>query len=171
MAAALPAMMVAGTAISAIGALNAGNADAAAAERNAQMNARAAGISLQQGEAAAVQQGQINYRRLSGIKAAVGASGLTMDGSPLDILESSAAQAELDTQNIRYNARLKSLGFGENADMDRDRAQSARKGGIFQAAATSLVGGARAYGMRGTGTPVPGLRSDDYFAGADMAVG
>lgn len=146
--------MIAGTAISAVGAISSGRANADAARYNAQIAQQNAGIALQQGEADVIQQGKLNYRRLSGIKAAVGASGLTMEGSPLDVLESSAAEAELDTQNIRYNASLKALGFNTSAGMDRSRAANAEREGLYRAAATSILGGAQAYGRRGTGTPL-----------------
>lgn len=167
MAAALPFIMAAGTTIAAIGTIQAGQAAKAAASRNAAVNERSALIARQQGEAAVKQQERMNVLRLGSATAAIGASGVRMEGSPLDFLESAAQQAELDVQNIRYSTELKALGFNENAEMDRERGSQAYRNSLWSAASTSLIGGSRAYGMRGAGTPVP----VDSFAGADMSIG
>jgi hypothetical protein len=73
-------VMIVGTAIGATGSLASAANGANAARYNAQVNDQNATIARQQGEVDAFQQEQLGYRKLSGIKAAVGASGLRMEG-------------------------------------------------------------------------------------------
>lgn len=156
MAAALPFLQIAGTVMSVIGALNQASAKSSAADYNAAMAERNATIARQQGEADMLQAQRVNAMRLGSIKAGYGSSGLTLEGSPLDVLESSAAQAKLDEQNIMYGANLRAQGFSESANLYRSQASQARSGGLFDAAGKAILGGARAYeSWRGTGTPVP----------------
>lgn len=152
-----PAMAVS-AGLNAFGSLAKGRSDANAANYNAGLNDLNAGIALQQGESDAVQAGRLNFMRLSAARAAYGASGVTSEGSPLDVLESVASQGELDVQNIRYKAKLKSLGYSTSAGLDRMRADTAETQALFGAAASSLRGGAYAASMgggtRGAGTPI-----------------
>jgi hypothetical protein len=157
-------VMIVGTAVGAVGSLQSAQASANAARYNAQINDQNAVVAQSQGKADAFQQEQIGYRSLSAIRAATGASGLQMTGSPLDVLSSSASQAELDVQKVKYNASLKALGYTNNAALDRNRAKNAEISGLFGAASTSLIGGSRAAGMRaiGAGTPIPVNLGDNY---------
>lgn len=169
----IPAIVaVVGTAIAVDGQRQAARAAGQAASQNEAFNAENAKIALEQGEMDVVQQREVNYRRLSGVRAAVGASGIAMDGSALDVLESSAANAEHDIQTIRYNASMKARGYYNSADLDHQRATSAREEGMYRAASSALIGGSRAYAMApsGVGTPVPGLQTGstaqpDFSAG------
>lgn len=153
----LTMLMVAATAVTAVGAISSGMAASDAAERNAAINARNAEIATQQGNADAAQQKRINELRMGSIRAGYGASGVGAEGSPLDVLASSAAQGELDVQNIKYNASLKSMGYTDNAGADQARASGAMSSGIYNAAGIALSGGTKAYGMytSGTGTKIP----------------
>lgn len=169
MAAALPFIAAAGVGLSILGANKAARAQANAAQKNEAFDQANAQVALQQGELDVTQQRQVNYRRLSGIRAATGASGIAMDGSALDVLESSAANAELDVQNIRYNAALKAKGYYNSADLDHARIGAARAEGMYRSASSALIGGAHVYGMTGVGTPVPGLVSNNYVGDLPLA--
>ncbi|MES2348491.1 MAG: hypothetical protein V4641_13090 [Pseudomonadota bacterium] len=163
---------VAGTVMTVVGAMNQGTQQQAtyvqaaqASTFNSQVAEQNATVATSQGEADAVQQRRVNELRMGTIRASYGASGLTMEGSPIDVLSSSAAQAELDVQNIKYNAALKAQGYTNNATLDNMRAEgasaaagSASSNGMFGAAAAGLSGGVKAFNMfKGTGTPIGGL--------------
>jgi hypothetical protein len=141
-----------------VGAISQGNAASDAANHNAQMNQQNAQIATQQGEAQALQQRRINELRMGTIRAGYGASGVIGgEGSPLDVLSSSAEQAELDVQNIKYNAGLKAMGYGNSAALDQSRADGASSGGLYTAASKAILGGAKAFDTfsQGSGQQFP----------------
>ena len=115
-----------GTGLGAIGAIRGGQADAGAATYNAEMARRDASSK----EAAQRVQHQ---RQLSNIRASVGKSGATMEGTPLMVLAESAANAEIDALNTRYNGTAES-------NLQMSRAKNARTAGSLRAG-TSLLSG------------------------------
>lgn len=154
----LTVLQIAGTAMSVVGALSGASSASSAAKYNAQLNQQNAQIATQQGDAQAIQQRRLDEMRMGTIRAGYGASGVVGgEGSPLDVLSSSAAQAELDTQNVIYNSRLKAMGYTNNAILDQSRAAAASSKGLYGAASAALIGGTKAYGMytAGTGTQIP----------------
>lgn len=172
MAAALPFLQIAGTVMSVVGALNQSSARAEAADYNAAVSERNAGIARQQGAAEAEQTRRMNALRIGSIKAGYAASGVQQEGSVLDVLESSVSQAKLEEQNVMYNAELRAMGFSDSAALSRSQASSARSSGLYDAAGKAILGGAKAYDMfnnkpdgakaydtsnnkPGAGTPIP----------------
>ncbi len=141
--------------IGAMGAIQAANAQATAAEYNARIQERNAVIAdqnrkqaLDTAEIAASDKRRENRRVLASMRAAYGTSGLEMAGSPLDVLEDTALEQELDTQRIMYEGRLRAregaiqmLGLREDAALSRMEGRSARTAGYI-AAAGSLASGA-----------------------------
>lgn len=178
--------VVAASALSAAGALASANAASAqadaqakaaayqqqVAERDKQIADQNRVLALQQGEIAADDQRRENRRQLSAIRAAYGASGLTLEGSPLAVLEDSAFETELDAQRASYEGRVKAresavqmLGLqdqsvlsGLEAASARSRAKSAMTIGYLNAGA-SLVSGAANYAyMQRIGASSTGLQ-------------
>ena len=123
-----------------IGALSQASNASDAANYNAQVATQNAQIVTQQGQADAIQQSRENYLKLSSIQAQQSQNGAGGSGSSLDVLGASAAQAELDVQNIRYNASLRALGYTNNANLDKSQASNAITTGLFSAAANGLSG-------------------------------
>lgn len=115
-----------GTAVSALGALRGGQAEAGAANYNAEMARRDASA-----KETAQRVGQ--QRQLSSIRSSVGKSGATMEGTPLMVLAESAANAEIDALNTRYT------GIAES-NLYSSRAKNARSAGNIRAG-TSLLSG------------------------------
>src|SRR3954468_14168830 len=112
MAAAIPFVIAASAAISAIGAICQGQAAKAAADYNATINTQNAQISRQESIDLARQNDRETYLRLGAIRAAQGhAGGDAGQGSVLDIIGDQAAQSELEKQNILYRGELKARGF------------------------------------------------------------
>lgn len=150
-----------GTAINSYGEAETGIANRNAGNFNAAVDERNATLATQQGDAEALMEARRGEKRLGAMRANYGASGVTVEGSAMDVLENSASDAKLNEQNIKYNAHLKSIGFSENAILDRYRAHYMLTASQYAASGTLLSGGAKAYEQRDrstpdTGTPVSG---------------
>ena len=145
---------VASGVIGAVGAIQSANAQAAAAEYNARVQERNAIIAdqnrkqdIETAEIAASDKRRENRRVLASMRAAYGTSGLEMAGSPLDVLEDTALEQELDAQRISYEGRVRGregaiqmLGLREGANLSRMEGRAAKTAGYIGAAG-SLVSG------------------------------
>lgn len=139
MAAAIPFVMVAGAAISAMGAIQSGKAESTAALYNARQNEINAGLSEQQANADAARFG-VQYRRHEGAMiAGFGASGLSAEGTE-SVLADSASNARLDEETIKYKGRLRAMGFYNSATLDRFAAKTAVDQSHLKAASALLTG-------------------------------
>jgi hypothetical protein len=158
MAAALPALQIAGTIFAAYGAIRQGEAQSSAAKFNAQVAQQNADAAAQQGDAAQQQQRRDAMRKLGLLQANFGASGLDPStGSPLDVFADSVANATLDNQTVKYNYQMKALGYQNSASLDSAEADNATTSGYLSAAGTLLGGAGKAYQTyKGTGMPVGG---------------
>lgn len=137
---AIGAMVVASTAVTAIGAITQGNAAAGAAGANAEAMRRAADLEQQQGLLAADRQrrqGQIDRGKSLAVLAASGID--PTQGSPLDLLSEQAKENEFQAEQIKFQ-------HDQNA-------WRLRMGGVAQD-----VSGAAAL-ARGTGTAIGTLAS------------
>jgi hypothetical protein len=113
-----------GTAMSAAGALSQGKA----AQSSANYNAQYALIESQSRETAQRAQAA---RQLGTMRAAIGKSGATSEGTPLLVLAESAANAEIDALNTRYTGQ-------RQANLYRAQGANARSQG-YLTAGTSLL--------------------------------
>lgn len=82
---------------------------------------------------------------LSTQKAQLGRSGISLEGSPLLILEETVAQGELDALAIRYGGDIEASRSRSAANLSRMQGKSAITSGYVQAGSTLLSGGSRAY--------------------------
>lgn len=143
-----PVLMVAGTAMSVLGQLQQAQTARAVGRYNQQLSERNAAIARDQTAAEIIRQ-QRTARRVQGAaRAAYGASGVTMEGSPLDVLEDNATQAELDTLTLRYRGELRAQGYEQEGAMARFRGDQQARAGRMAAAGTLLS----SYGQRGAPT-------------------
>ena len=140
MAVAIPFIMIAGAAISAYGAIQSAQAQKAASQYNAALNERNATIATQQAEADVQMHRRQVAQQEGAIIAGYGASGVTLEGSPLDVLAMSETQAALDEKTIRYRANLKAMGYHDNATLDRMAGKTAEQQGYLNAASQFLTG-------------------------------
>lgn len=135
---------VAGTAISAIGAIRQGQAASNAANYNAGMARMNADIAESQSVAASAALKRDTARKQGAAIAAYGASGVqASEGSAMEVLADSARSAALDDLTLKYNYKLKGLGFLAQAELDRANASSSRTSSYFNAAGSMLNGGSR----------------------------
>lgn len=146
MAAAIPFLQIAGTVMSVVGALSQGQASADASNYNRAINERNATVATQQAAADEARQRRENLLRAGNLRAGYGASGVTVDGSPLDVLEMAATNGELDAQSIRYKGNLRAMGYNDTATLDGMAADNAKTSSYYKASSELLAGGAKAYG-------------------------
>lgn len=140
-----------GGVIQAGGALRQGEARYQAAEFNARVaedNARIAKLQSAEEERRLRVQSR---KELGRARASISASGVQLEGSPLEVLQESAANAELDALAIRHRGDLTQQAFRREAAIERFRGQNARLNSRFQAAGLLLgaggsIGGAFAGG-------------------------
>lgn len=132
-----------GGVISAFGAYLSGQAE----ERAQRMNAEIARDNADQ----AILKAQDDARRLrlngakvlGDMRAAYGASGVTMEGSPLEVMKQSAANVELDALNALYMGEEKARAFRNEARMSEYRGDFASTAGKFGAASSLLSSAAQ----------------------------
>jgi hypothetical protein len=139
------ALGLAGTAFQALGAISQGNAARAAGDYNAALYERNAQIAEQNAKVQEDRQRRLSAMRAGANRAAVGASGVSLEGSPLDILESNAAQEEMDALMIRWNAQNEATGLRASGALQRAQGLNAQRQGWMSAGSAILLGGARAY--------------------------
>lgn len=134
------ALAVVSGVVSAIGAVTQANAAADASDYNAAVNERNAQIAKNKGVAEEAAKRRETRRVLGKSRAAIGASGLQAVGTPLAVLEETAAMGELDALTIRDNANKNQESYKMDANLDRMRAKAERQKGMFGAAG-ALLGG------------------------------
>lgn len=150
---AAPYLIGGASVVQAVGSIRSGNAAAAAANYNANLADQNARIALQTSAEATRQQRVRNYKALGAIRANVSASGVTLDGSPLDVLEESARTAEMDALTTQYQGQLQAWGYQNSADLYRQNARQAVTGGYWGAASALLKGGAGFAALQAGATP------------------
>jgi hypothetical protein len=133
-------MMVISTAVGAAGAVQSANAQKSAANYNAKIAEQNAVIAQQQTDADLAQQRRSSSKALGDMRAAFSASGVTWEGSPLDVLEDSVRQSELERQNIQYQGELRKRGYANDARLERARGQNAQTAGYMSATSTIFSG-------------------------------
>jgi hypothetical protein len=136
-----------GAGLSAVSALSQGAAANSAAKYNAALYERNARITEQNAQMQEDRQRRLAAMRAGANRAAIGASGITAEGSALDLLESNAAQEELDALMIRWNGQTAAGDLRANAQLQRSAGRTAMFNGFAGAGSALLLGGTRAAGM------------------------
>ena len=156
--AALPLVLtLASTAMAASSQMKQAQAEQQAAQYNQQVAQQNVNIAASEGAAASALQQQQTEREIGAATAAYGAAGVQEGtGSAADVLEQSARNATLNNLTLKYNYRLKGLGYTNLANLDSAAGQNEAQAGTTGAAAALLGGATKAYTQFGGGTPVPG---------------
>lgn len=149
-------LAIGSAAVSAYGAVRAGQAQSAQAKYSSRLAQQNADAARQQGAAAAAAQHRDAIRKLGLMQANYGASGVDQStGSPLEVFSDAVGQSTLDNLNTKYNYQLKALGYQNSATLDSMAASEATTSGYLSAAGSLLGAASDAYGRnRGGGTPV-----------------
>lgn len=123
-----------------------GKATAQALEHNAELKERNAN-QIDRATAEDERRLRIQNRRvIGGMRADYGASGITLEGSAMDVLEESAAAAEHDALNLRLGGLRKAESAREDAMFDRKKAAYIRKATKFSASKAIFGAGKSALG-------------------------
>ena len=174
-------------AVSAAGAIEQGNAEAASANYNAtlagfnsQQSLRNAALATEQGNAQAAMKGRQTRADFGAEKARAGGAGLDVNtGSPVDVQTSTAELGHLDASTLRSNAakeaygfQVQSTNFQNEGELDRFSAKQAKTAGEFKAVSSLVNSGSTAmsqyhqYKMT-TGLDAGGSSGDSNFDMSD----
>lgn len=132
---------VVGAGVSAIGAINAGNEQAAADRTNAAIQRQNATIQTAQAQSQSEIDKRQTEEQLGTIAAQAGASGIVAGvGSPLDVMSDQAATGELTRQLDLYRGTVAASGNLTQANLFGQQASAAQQGALYQAGGTILTG-------------------------------
>lgn len=161
------ALMVASAAASAYGAIQAGNAQKAAADRQAQIDRQNADLASQDRinaiKTAQLKQEDLNRSnrvQLAAIRNAYGNSGIDLAGSPLDVLADTSTSMALDSARVGYEGEVQGrskaiqiLGLQNDANTAEAAGRQAQTAGYITAGTDLLSGAAKAasFGASGGG--------------------
>jgi len=126
--------------VSAVSMISQASQQKASAKYNQQVAENQAISARQQAAANAETQKRSAAKKIGSMQAAYGASGVSIEGSALDILEESARNAEMDRQNIIYGGELRAVGSEGTAILEGSRASNAMSSGYLSAAGSLFKG-------------------------------
>jgi hypothetical protein len=133
----------AGTAVSAVGQVKAGNAAKNVGEYNASVDEQNAQNSLADATTSEAQQRVRDSHVIAAGRAIAGASGVDVNsGSPLDVQAENQKQAEMNALNIRRSGQTRAQAFIADAQSQRMQGKNAQAASMYGAAGTILTGGA-----------------------------
>lgn len=135
-----------GAAVSVVSAIGSGMAQRDSAKYNAQVAENNAIAARQQATANAEAQQRDARLRIGQMEANYASSGVSLEGSPLEILEQSARNSEMDRLTILYGGELRAGNYGAEAQLNKSRASSAMTSGFIRAG-SELMSGAARYGQ------------------------
>ena len=134
-------IMAIGTGMQAYGQRQEGQAADTAAEYNQQVLEREAQAKEQKSLIESRRQAGEASRKMSSLRAGLGASGVaTGVGAPLEILSAQAQESELENLMIGYEGQTEAAGLREQGKMARWEGKQAKKAGAIGAGATLLSG-------------------------------
>ena len=137
--------------LGAVGAIHQAQAEASAANYNSAVANQNAEQAIAQAAEEERRTRVIARKQIGAARAAYGASGVSLEGSPLDVLGEMAATAEMDALTVRHAGRVRAAGYMNEARLDKFRAKTARTGAYFGASGALLGGGAKAASYSGGG--------------------
>jgi hypothetical protein len=120
------ALGIVGAVVGAVGQFMSMQAAANAAEYNAKVAERNAAAVRAQTGADADDKRRSNRRVISSMRAAYGANGFEMAGSPLDVMSDTVQEQEYDVAKLKYAGELKAIGYTQQADLYSMEADNAR---------------------------------------------
>jgi hypothetical protein len=137
----------------AAGALEQGQQESQLYNYNAQVQTNNANLALRSAALNAQKQSVAATRAIGASKAAYGASGVTGDsGSVMSVMASSAANAELDRQNILYGGQVKAINYENQASLDQVAGNNALNASYFNAIGSMFGGVSQSIGNSSGGS-------------------
>lgn len=153
MAVAVPILMAAGAAVSIYGTLRQGQQNQQTDQFNADLAFHNAQLARDQAT-----QDEMRYRiaaskQIGHTEASIGASGITGEGSGMDILRESVRNSELDAQAIHRQGEQKYQSYINQSTGYQMQGSAAGTQALLSASGTLLSGGAKAASALPSGTP------------------
>lgn len=134
------AIGIIGGVVSAIGAIAGAQAQANAANAQAAAYQRQAALERQQAAFNADQQESKAIRLISKQRAGFLAAGVSIMGTPMDVIEDTTRETDLDVQAIKYNGEIKAQNFEMQAAAFKAKADAAQTAGFFGAISPLIKG-------------------------------
>lgn len=159
MEAAVIGLYSAGIGMQAGGAYQAGEAQAAWLNYDAALAAREAGITKKKTSYEVAQFRRQGEKFKAEQRATVGASGVRLEGSPLEVLAETASEIERDALMMRYAGRVQEQKYQMESKQFKTQAKYARKAGTLKAVST-LLSGAGTLGLYGYQKGKPALSNE-----------
>jgi hypothetical protein len=116
----------------------------------------------QEAAAAADRQQRQSAKTIGTMQATYAASGVGLEGSPLEVLEESARNAELDRLTILWNGEGRAQGYQNTAELERSRGKNAMASGYLSAAGSVVKGFAMSGGGNSGASTASTTSSDAY---------
>ena len=135
------------TAVTVVAAVQQSRAASRAADYNRQVAEQNAEAARRQAAMRAQQVDRQNRLRLGMSRAAIGAAGITTEGSALDVLGDLVSQGELERQNVLYQGEMQARGFDIDRDLSRREGRDAGRAGMMAAGTALLAGGSQIQGQ------------------------
>lgn len=148
--------------IGAVSAVSQAQQQKSAAKYNQKVAENQAVSARQEAAANADMQRRKSAKTIGSMQAAYGASGVTSEGSPLEVLEESARNAELDRLSILWSGETRAMGYQATANLEGSRASNAMASGLLSAAGSAAKGFASAYQPSGVQDQVERVSASSY---------
>lgn len=132
-------MAIAGV-VSAVGTIASASAQAAGEEARARYAQRQSVLEREKGAYEAERLERSNDRKLASMRGQYLSSGISLEGSPSDVIADSATEASLDEQAIKFGAQVRADNYVFESRLAQQNARAARTGGMIGALG-DVVGG------------------------------
>ena len=127
-------------AVGVVSSLSQAQQQKSAAKYNEKLAENQAVGARQEAAAAADRQQRQSAKTIGTMQASYAASGVSTEGSPLEVLEESARNAELDRLTILWNGESRAQGYQNTAELERSRGKNAMASGYLSAAGSAMKG-------------------------------
>ena len=136
---------LAGTAMSAVGQIQAGQSQSEWNNYNAAVAERDTMAARDTADIEASRKRRETQKLLGKQRALYGKAGVTFEGSPLELMEETAAEGELDAMMIQWEGGQRSQKYVDEATLSRMKGKSAKTASYYGAGSSLLTGGAQTY--------------------------
>lgn len=165
MAAAASIFSIISTAMSVVSSISQASQQKQAAKYNQKVAENQAIASRQEAAANADMQRRRAAKQIGSMQASYAASGVSTEGSPLEVLEESARNAELDRLSILWGGETRAQGYESTAALEKARGKNAMASGLLSSAGSAFKGFAGAYsGGSSESSSGSGTASSDAYS-------
>ena len=155
-----------GSGVQAYSSYQQGKSAEAAGKVNAALAQREADQQRQAGQLEAERMRRERIRLAATQRAGFAKSGVTSEGTPLQVMIQSAADEELNAQMTQYNAGIGAMRSGSEASIYKAQGVAAKRAGTLQAGSSLLSGVSQAAYIRAAGaSPKPKKIKTNTIAG------